>query len=68
MAILPKFQKNKEELIDIGDGIFLTKEDVESMKEAEEEIKRGEGIEFKRAFKELRERIEAKKAKNRVDA
>lgn len=60
--------ENKEKLIDIGDGIFLTKEDVESMKEAEEEIKRGEGIEFKRAFKELRERIEAKKAKSRVDA
>ena len=61
-------KENREELIDIGDGIFLTREDIEAMKRAEEEIKRGEGIEAKRAFKELRARIERKKIKNKINA
>ncbi|MBQ7410453.1 MAG: hypothetical protein IJW20_03620 [Clostridia bacterium] len=61
-------KENNEKLIDIGDGIFLTREDIEAIKEAEAEIERGEGLEISIALEEFRKRIEAKKAKNRVDA
>lgn len=54
-------KEDREELIDIGGGIFLTPQEMEEIKEAEEEIKRGEGIEARVAFEELMKRIEKNK-------